>query len=91
MRLFFVLVLFVMIITPTYSQTGTVPTGTMPPSNWNLAPNSPYINKGTDGKNPGANVDVVERAICGVKEGKVCGQVPKPATFPIVKKIYRRI
>lgn len=88
LRLLFLLILVVMLIIPTYSQTTPyVPTATMPPADWHLAPNSPYINKGTDGKNPGADIDAVERAICGVIEGRPCGQAPKAATFPTVKKL----
>jgi hypothetical protein len=36
-------------------------------SDYHLAPTSPYKSTGTDGKDPGADVDLVNAAVAGVQ------------------------
>src|SRR5690242_8536115 len=47
---------------------------------YRLKDDSPYRHAGTDGKDLGADIDAVERATCGVVEGRPC--VPVGPTAP---------
>lgn len=70
---------------PTYTETYPNP---MAPMDLHLKPESPYNNTGTDNKDLGADIDALNRGLCGVLEGKPCiaSSVPRPPMFPGVKE-----